>query len=201
MRYTAGEKLTQNGTVDFPEKQTDYEQIFKELESVYAGRNIGAVILAGDGLYNKGIHPVYRVKNLKAPVFAVAMGDSSLQRDAFIRRVNANRLAYLNNKFPIEINIGADKLKGKPPTVNASSEGKVLFSQTVNIGDERYDLPCAYPGRRQTRHPKIPGDRGTRGQAIHHTKQQFSVLRGGDRRPPQNIALAGPKGHIRIWVR
>lgn len=140
VRYTAGEKLTQNGAVDFSEKQTDYEQIFKELESVYAGRNIGAVILAGDGLYNKGIHPVYRVKNLKAPVFAVAMGDSSLQRDAFIRRVNANRLAYLNNKFPVEINIGADKLKGKPATVKVSSEGKVLFSQTVNISDERYDL-------------------------------------------------------------
>lgn len=140
VRYTAGEKLTQDGTVNFSEKQTDYEQIFKELESVYAGRNIGAVILAGDGLYNKGIHPVYRVKNLKAPVFAVAMGDSALRRDAFIRRVNANKLAYLNNKFPVEINIGADKLKGRSATLKVSSEGKILFSQTVSITDERYDL-------------------------------------------------------------
>lgn len=138
--YTAGEKLTQDGRVDFSEKQTDYEQIFKELEAVYAGRNVGAVILAGDGLYNKGINPVYRVKNLKAPVFAVAMGDSSLRRDAFIRRVSANRLAYLNNKFPVEINIGADKLKGKPATVKVSADGKTLFSQNITVNDERYDI-------------------------------------------------------------
>lgn len=138
--YTAGEKLTRDGAVDFSEKQTDYEQIFKELEAIYAGRNIGAVILAGDGLYNKGIHPVYRVKNLKAPVFAVAMGDSSLRRDVYIRRVNANRMAYLNNKFPVEINIGADKLKGKSANVKVSADGKVLFSQTVSINDDRFDV-------------------------------------------------------------
>lgn len=138
--YTAGEKLTQNGTVDFSEKQTDYEQIFKELEAVYAGRNIGAIILAGDGLYNKGIHPVYRVKNLKAPVFAVAMGDSSLRKDVYIRHVNANKLAYLNNKFPVEINIGADKFKGKTAAVKVSADGKPLFSQTISITDERYDI-------------------------------------------------------------
>lgn len=138
--YTAGEKLTQNGALTFNEKQTDYEQIFKELEAVYAGRNIGAIILAGDGLYNKGIHPVYRVKNLKAPVFAVAMGDSSLRRDIFIRRVSANKLAYLNNKFPVEINIGADKLKGKSANVKITSDGKTLFSQTVAVNDERYDI-------------------------------------------------------------
>ena len=155
VRYTAGEKLTQNGTVDFSEKQTDYEQVFKELESVYAGRNIGAVILAGDGLYNKGIHPVYRVKNLKAPVFAVAMGDSSLRRDAYVRRVNANKLAYLNNQFPVEINIGADKLKGKSATVKVTSEGKVLFSQAVPLNDERFDhtlslaLDADKPGTRK----------------------------------------------------
>ena len=138
--YTAGEKLTQNGAVDFSEKQTDYEQVFKELEAVYAGRNIGAIILAGDGLYNKGIHPVYRVKNLKAPIFSVAMGDSSLRRDAYIRHVNANKLAYLNNKFPVEINIGADKLKGKSSNVKISADGKTLFSQTVSFSDDRFDI-------------------------------------------------------------
>ena len=138
--YTAGEKLTQNGTIDFNEKQTDYEQVFKELESVYAGRNIGAIILAGDGLYNKGIHPVYRVKNLKAPVFSVAMGDSSLRKDVYIRRVNANKLAYLNNKFPVEINIGADKFNGKSASVKITSDGKVVFSQNITISDDRYDI-------------------------------------------------------------
>jgi hypothetical protein len=138
--YTAGEILTRDGKVDFSEKQTDYEQVFRELESIYAGRNIGAILFAGDGLYNKGINPTYRVKNLKAPVFAIAMGDSSLRRDAFIRNVHANKLAYLNNKFPVEINVGADKLKGKNLNIKISSDSKILFSQSVTIQDERFDF-------------------------------------------------------------
>lgn len=138
--YTAGEKLNQGGTTNFSEKQTDYEQIFKELESTYAGRNVGALIFAGDGLYNRGINPVYRVKNIKAPVFSVAMGDSSVRKDAFIRRVNANRIAYLNNKFPLEINLGADKLKGRSLSLSVSTEGRTVFAQQITVTDDRFDF-------------------------------------------------------------
>ncbi len=137
--YTAGEALNRDGALTLNEKATDYETVFRELESIYAGRNIGAIVFAGDGLFNKGIHPVYRVKNLKAPVYSIALGDSSLQRDAYIRRVNTNKIAYLNNKFPVEINLGADKIKGRNLQVKVSDESKVLFTQNLTAGDDRFD--------------------------------------------------------------
>lgn len=37
----------------------------------YAGRNLGAVILATDGLYNEGSNPLYAYPELKVPVFTV----------------------------------------------------------------------------------------------------------------------------------
>ncbi len=137
--YTTGENLQRDGTLTLNEKLTDYESAFRELESVYAGRNVGAVVFAGDGLFNKGIHPVYRIKNLKAPVYSIALGDSALQRDAYIRKVNVNRIAYLNNAFPVEINIGADRLKGKNLQIKISEGSKVLFSQSISADDELYD--------------------------------------------------------------
>ena len=41
---------------------TDIAALFKQLNNQYQGRNIGAVILASDGIYNSGGSPLYRQK-------------------------------------------------------------------------------------------------------------------------------------------
>jgi hypothetical protein len=56
-RYLFGKSLSDTGTLNFQEKQTDIDLALKEAINLYSGRNIGAFVLATDGIYNKGANP------------------------------------------------------------------------------------------------------------------------------------------------
>jgi hypothetical protein len=51
-------------TFDFKGKETDISKLFLDLENNYANKNIGAIILATDGIYNKGTNPLYSIDKI-----------------------------------------------------------------------------------------------------------------------------------------
>lgn len=117
----------------FNEKQTDISVLFDEIETRYTNRNTGAIILASDGLYNKGSNPVYSAEKIKTPVYTIALGDTTVKKDLILLNVEHNRLAYLGNKFPLEIVVNARQLKGKTTTLTVTKGDASLFTQTLNI--------------------------------------------------------------------
>jgi hypothetical protein len=48
-----------------------------------------------------------------------------------IAKVANNRLAYLGNKFPVEITVQAKKANGERATLTLSKQGKVLYSEEL----------------------------------------------------------------------
>lgn len=118
---------------DFSEKQTDISSLFDEIETRFSNRNIGAVIVASDGLYNKGQNPVYKTSQIKFPVYTVALGDTTIKKDIAITKILHNRIAYLGNKFPVEIQISARELDGNVATCTVSKGEQILFSQKIFI--------------------------------------------------------------------
>lgn len=137
--YSFGDKLTTEVPFTYAEKQTDISALFDELENRYSGRNVGAIVVASDGLYNKGYNPEYNDFSLKAPVFAVALGDTTIKKDAVISKIASNRFAYLGNKFPVQIVVGAYQLKGSQSTLTVSKKGEVLFSQRLTINNNSFN--------------------------------------------------------------
>jgi hypothetical protein len=139
--YSFADKVKELGTTDslrFNEKQTDISALFTELETRYSNRNVGAVIVASDGLYNKGSNPVYTSSKLKVPVYTIALGDTTIKKDLILSRVDHNRIAYLGNKFPLEVIIDAKQLKGKTSTLTVSKGNQSLLSQVININSETF---------------------------------------------------------------
>jgi hypothetical protein len=139
--YTFADKVKELNTADslrFNEKQTDISGLFTEIETRYSNRNVGAVILATDGLYNKGSNPVYSAEKLKFPVYTIALGDTTIKKDLVLSRVDHNRIAYLGNKFPLEIVADARQLKGKSSTLTVSKGNVNLFSQVINLNSDAY---------------------------------------------------------------
>ncbi|MCE3278217.1 MAG: hypothetical protein K0S44_408 [Bacteroidetes bacterium] len=139
--YSFGDKIKEFSDPDsllLNEKQTDISTLFKEIETRYSNRNVGAVILASDGLYNKGANPVYTSSKLKVPVYTIALGDTTIKKDLILSRVDHNRIAYLGNQFPLEIIVDAKQLKGKSSTLTVTKDNGVLFSQTININSDNY---------------------------------------------------------------
>jgi hypothetical protein len=118
---------------DFKGKETDISKLFSDLENNYANKNIGAIILATDGIYNKGTNPLYSIDHFNAPVYTIALGDTIPLKDVWIQSLNHNQVAYLGNSFPLEVVVNAIDLKDKQVNVSVSHAGKLLRSENVSI--------------------------------------------------------------------
>jgi hypothetical protein len=143
MLYTFGEKVTEIQDAEgitYTEKETDISSFLDELETRYSNRNLGAVILASDGLYNKGSNPVFTALRLKSPFYTIALGDTSIRKDIAITKIIHNRMAYLGNKFPAEIVINARRCKGSNPELTVMKGENILFRQQLNIPSDAYTI-------------------------------------------------------------
>ncbi len=136
VRYSFGDHFSEGNDTGFYHKETDMSQLFDELETRYSDRNLGAVILASDGIYNRGSGPLYAAEWLKAPLFCIALGDTTVKKDVLIENTRHNSIAFLGNKFPVEVVVHADKCKGESVNITLSKGGQQLAVQRVNINDE-----------------------------------------------------------------
>lgn len=124
-------------SIDYTDDFTDYSQLQEEITTRFSGRNLGALIVASDGLYNRGSNPVYTYEKMNAPVFTIALGDTTVHKDALISDVAVNRLAYLGNRFPLEIVLEGRKASAESATVTVSRKGTTVFTQNIVFNGER----------------------------------------------------------------
>lgn len=131
--YDFGQQILLDTLPDFKDQLTDISSLFNEVNTRYFNRNIGAVILASDGIYNSGSDPLYNVRNSKYPVYTINLGDTTSRKDIRIQKVSHNKTAYKGNRFPVEITIQSIELKGEHATVTISQKDNTLFSQDITI--------------------------------------------------------------------
>lgn len=145
--YTVGDRMKavddpSSPFLTFADKQTDLASLSDEVESGFSNRNLGAIILASDGIYNQGMNPLYSSQKIQSPLYTIALGDTSIQRDVVLKRVNYNRIAYLGNKFPVEIVVSADKFAGQRTRLTLTRDDSIVFARNIDVtGDlfnERY---------------------------------------------------------------
>ncbi|HMQ08516.1 MAG TPA: hypothetical protein PKC30_14540 [Saprospiraceae bacterium] len=108
-----GGEVYQGLSDTFPEKITNISALFHYISDNYADQNLGAVVIASDGIYNEGIHPIYSTGRIAAPVYAVALGDTTRRMDLSISNVFANNLVYFGDKFVMQVDILAFRSSGQ----------------------------------------------------------------------------------------
>lgn len=131
--YTFGDKISRGVTPTYKEKQTNFESLFNEIRDSYSNRNLAALILASDGIYNQGTDPLYVSDNAPYSIYTIAMGDTMQQKDLKISRVNYNRIAFLGNDFPVEITVSAFKCAGAQSKITISSGDQQLYSENFTV--------------------------------------------------------------------
>lgn len=146
-----GERVVQGTKFNYADKLSDLSSVFEMIDEDFANRNIGAVIMASDGIYNKGGNPAYESMNLKAPVFTIALGDTIPKRDLIISNVNYNNIAYLDNQFQIEVSVEAFQAQGAVSTLSVSDQSGTLFTRPVNVrsNEFRVTVPITLPAKRK----------------------------------------------------
>lgn len=136
--FTFGDGVREGlDSVSYTDEYTDYSQLLEDINTRFSGRNLGALIVASDGLYNRGSNPVYAYAKMNVPVFTIGLGDTTVHKDAIIADVAVNRLAYLGNRFPMEITVEGRKASGETATLSITRKGNTVFSQSIVFNGER----------------------------------------------------------------
>jgi hypothetical protein len=107
IRFTFGEKITENGAMDLTERATDISAAMDHIVNQTAGLHLGAIVLATDGSFNQGRNPQYAHPGLAVPVYSIALGDSTVKRDLAVTRVLHNSIVYLEDQFELQIELKA----------------------------------------------------------------------------------------------
>lgn len=117
------------------------------------GSDAAAIVLATDGIYNRGSNPATVAERLAVPVYTIALGDTTPRRDATLADLRTNRVAMLGGNIPVEITVGATLLGGHSAQLTiADGRGRTLFSQRVAYDGDDYSaavtasLPATEPG-------------------------------------------------------
>lgn len=115
--YSFGDEFREGADYEFSDKSSDISEALKGVYDLYSNQNLGAVVLVTDGIFNKGSNPLYSGANLKAPIISLALGDTIPRRDAVLKRVFHNQIAYLGDKFVVQTDVSARNCKGTTPTL------------------------------------------------------------------------------------
>jgi len=142
--YSFGDKLAPGLNATFTDKETDIGSFFTEIENRYANRNAGALIIATDGLYTKGLDPFYAARKIAFPIYSIALGDTNLREDVFIRKIVANKTVYKGDHFPVEVMIGLDKVNGSKSLVKLKQGARLLESKEISAREERSSVKTSF---------------------------------------------------------
>lgn len=141
-RLVIGDQILNAELDSFNSKVTNLSESLEYIYDNFGDQNLGAIILSSDGIYNEGKNPLYSNVNLTAPLYIVAQGDTTIRKDVLIKSVFNNKIAYLGDKFSIQIDISAKNSAGNNTTLTVSKiEGessKRLKSEPIRIDKDNY---------------------------------------------------------------
>lgn len=139
--YNFGDALKEFQAPNYTEKETDISNAIDELFVRHGSQNIGAVILATDGIFNKGNSPLYNKNSLLVPFYTIALGDTTIKKDALIKSVRYPEIVYLGDQFNINVQIEANHLQGQNTVLEIiAPDGKSILNKVINITDDRFSF-------------------------------------------------------------
>ena len=129
--YQFGTDLEKLDSLSFTDSRTDVARPLQTFSSIY--KHTYVPLLITDGNTTLGGDYEYLSAAQKQPVYFLAVGDTSTYEDVKIDRVNVNRYAYLNNKFPVEIIASYAGNDEKSTELAAFSGKRKVFSRQLKF--------------------------------------------------------------------
>ena len=136
--YLFGQEVRDGNMLDFTDQLTDISALLQSVERNYYKRNVGAVLLFSDGIYNRGFEPSLLTEKLAFPIHTVVLGDTMSYPDLFVKDVHCNRKVSLGSTFPIRVVVGAIDCSGKKAELTLSEDGRVMSHQYIEVSSNRF---------------------------------------------------------------
>ena len=145
--FSFGRELKPSDSLDFEESQTNLPVVFNDLSTLYEGQT-APVILITDGNQTMGEEFIFSAQRFKQPVLPVVVGDTLQYQDLSVSRINVNKYAFLNNRFPVEILLnyaGDTSVETQLEVLQGNSvilSRQLVFSSEDNSEIVRLELPA-----------------------------------------------------------
>lgn len=141
-RLVIGDQIENSELDSFDSKVTNLSESLEFIYDNYGDQNLGAIILSSDGIFNEGKNPLYSNVKLTAPLYVVAQGDTTIRKDLLIKNVFNNKIAYLGDKFSIQVDISAKNSMNSTSTLSVTKieEGndRRLKSEPIQIDQDNF---------------------------------------------------------------
>ena len=136
--YLFGEEVRDFEQVDFSDQLTDLSSLLNTLNRRYYKRNVGAVLLFSDGIYNRGFEPELLAENFPYPIHTVVLGDTVAYPDLAIRDVHYNKVVSLGATFPVRVTVAARDLAGRKAQLALKESGRIIEKRDIEIPSNRF---------------------------------------------------------------
>lgn len=129
--YSFDADFNSNTNLDFKGKQSNIDLAAQNLKQL--NKNIFyPVILLSDGNQTVGNDYVYSFQE-SATVYPVVLGDTTTNFDIKINQLNANKYAFLKNKFPVEVFVQYNGTKNVSANFMIEKGNTKVHSQTISF--------------------------------------------------------------------
>jgi len=175
--YLFGAEVRKSSTPDFSDELSDYSRFIGHLSNEYSAMNIGAVIIAGDGIYNLGVEPVFAASRLSIPFYVIALGDTNSVTDLKISDVRFNSLVYKDDIFPLEVSISAEMLKNKDAELVLSAFGKQQEKKRIKITSDDFSASYTFKLRAvETGKHRIKIELITKEAELNNSNNRYNIF-------------------------
>ncbi len=120
-------------SIKFDGALTDLSGAIRDVRQQLAGENLKGLLIFSDGQYNFGSNPVEALPDVRVPVFAVGIGDTSERRDIVLREVATNEITYRDEKVPVDVLISGHGYDGRVVSVQLWLGDRMIDSRNVTI--------------------------------------------------------------------
>ena len=136
--YLFGQEVREFDELDYSDQLTDISALMQSVRRRYYKRNVGAVLLFSDGLYNRGYEPSLLAEKMAFPIHTVVLGDTLTVPDLMVKDVHYNKKVSLGSTFPLRVMVGAVDCLGQRAVLTVAVDGRQVARQELEIGSNRY---------------------------------------------------------------
>lgn len=129
--YTFDEEFFAGKPLDFKGNHSNIDKVATSLKQLNKN-TFYPIVLLTDGNQTIGNDYVYSFQET-ASVFPVVLGDTTTTFDLKINQLNANKYAFLKNKFPVEVFLQYNGNKSIAANFSIEKNGKKISNQTISF--------------------------------------------------------------------
>lgn len=133
--FSFDEEFNSDKALDFKGKQSNIYKVFENLKQLYRTQNHPVVLLT-DGNQTQGSDYVFNIQQ-NANVFPIVLGDTIEHLDLKISQLNANKYAFLKNKFPVEVFLNYTGSKPVNAVLSIQSGHSSVYKQNVSFSSNK----------------------------------------------------------------